>query len=144
MLTAEIIRRIAYCQTRVLTLSQLEIMSEQLAHLIEAINNQSHIQSLDLSFNDLDARAIESLLALKYVKELNLSHNHFTDQLDALVTSDQFSAINLSSNNIPCETVQRLMATTKVALELRGNPGWAKVYNQRLTQQPNTCRPGII
>jgi len=134
MLIKEMIRRINDCKTAELTLSLIGLESEEVVDLTASINGLPYIKRLDLSFNLLDSKAIVALLQLEHVNQLDLSHNNFTD-VDALIESEKFSIINLCGNNIPCETISRLMATTKTILQLDGNPGWASHLERSLGDQ---------
>jgi Leucine-rich repeat (LRR) protein len=92
-----------------LTLTSLMLNDTQVAELVDALNQNEAITSIDLSNNFIGDEAVKSLITLKFIKQLDLSHNQITDR-GQLHLSTKFGSENINVTGMPISSITRSSA----------------------------------
>lgn len=91
-----------------------ELFDEDIPELVELLNDNSYITSLNLYRNNIGDCSSTKLSELKHIKKLNLSANNLSDEgIKPLIMNSNFSHIDLSRNNLTNEGANFIAENSK-------------------------------
>lgn len=87
-----------------LSLADQDLDDDDVKQLVDLLELNTHIRSLDLSRNNISLEGAKSLATITGLKKLNISHNYIDeDGLKALTKCYTLKWLNVANNGIPQE-----------------------------------------
>lgn len=126
--------RIIKNTNQMLNLSNAGIWDEHICELVELVNANPAVTSLNLADNNISTAGATELVSLKYIKNLDVSRNNFDDDSAIiLIKAPEFTGLDLSRNfGITDKTGQYILDQNvqHTTLSIRQTGISSKLYNK--------------